>query len=93
MAKNKSRKVISSPSPQTGKDTPKGPALPFGKMNYILLGVGVALIALGFFLMSLDGFVDATKFSISLYIAPWLVVGGFAEIIYAIMYQPRTAEA
>lgn len=68
----------------------KGEGLPFGKMNYILLGIGVALIAIGFFLMSLDGFVDATQFSISLHIAPWLVVGGFGEIIYAIMYQPRT---
>lgn len=67
----------------------KNDGLPFGKMNYMLLGIGVALIAVGFFLMSLDGFVDATQFSISLHIAPWLVVGGFGEIIYAIMYQPR----
>lgn len=70
----------------------KGAGLPFGKMNYILLGIGVALIAIGFFLMSLDGFVDATQFSISLHIAPLLVVGGFGEIIYAIMYQPRTPD-
>ena len=63
--------------------------LPFGRMNYLLLGLGVFIIALGFFLMSLDDFVDATQFSISLYIAPVVVVAGFIEIIYAIMYQPK----
>lgn len=63
--------------------------LPFGRMNYILLLVGVGIIAFGFFLMSLDDFVDATKFSISLHIAPFIVVGGFVEVIYAIMYNPN----
>ncbi len=75
-------------NPQSRKEnTPV--ELPFGKMNYILLFVGVAVIALGFFLMSLDDFVDATQFSISLYIAPIVVVAGFLEIIYAIMYTPK----
>lgn len=63
--------------------------LPFERMNYILLIVGVLIIGFGFFLMSLDGFVDATQFSVSLYIAPVVVVGGFIEIIYAIMYKPK----
>lgn len=63
--------------------------LPFGKMNYILLIVGVVIIALGFLLMSMDDFVDATQFSVSLYIAPVVVVAGFLEIIYAIMYSPK----
>ncbi|RMG24462.1 MAG: DUF3098 domain-containing protein [Bacteroidetes bacterium] len=66
--------------------------MPFGKMNYILLLVGVGIIAIGFFLMSLDDFVDATQFSISLYIAPIVVVVGFLEIIYAIMHQPARKE-
>ena len=63
--------------------------LPFSRMNYILLIIGVLIIALGFFLMSLDDFVDATQFSVSLYIAPLVVVAGFLEIIYAIMYKTR----
>jgi len=73
--------------------------LPFGRMNYILLIVGIVIIGLGFFLLSLDDFVDATEFSISLYIAPIVIVGGFIEIIYAIMYKdksqpvPATTEA
>ncbi|MEL6250622.1 MAG: DUF3098 domain-containing protein [Bacteroidota bacterium] len=73
--------------------------LPFGRMNYILLLIGIGIIGLGFFLLSLDDFVDATEFSVSLYIAPVVIVGGFIEIIYAIMYKdksqtsPATTEA
>ncbi|MEM6800114.1 MAG: DUF3098 domain-containing protein [Bacteroidota bacterium] len=64
--------------------------LPFGKMNYILLLIGIAIIGLGFFLLSLDDFVDATEFSVSLYIAPIVIVAGFIEIIYAIMYKDKS---
>lgn len=64
--------------------------LPFSKMNYILLLVGVGIIGLGFILMSMDDFIDANEFSISLYIAPIVVVAGFLEIIYAIMYRPKS---
>ena len=66
-------------------------SLPFSRQNYILLAIGVGIIILGFFLMSLDNFVDATEFSISLYIAPIVVMAGFAEIIYAIMYRPKAS--
>lgn len=78
----------SAPSPK--KQAVKTPqVLPFERMNYILLGVGVGIIILGFLLMAMDNFVDATKFSISLYVAPIVVVAGFIEIIYAIMYTPK----
>ena len=63
--------------------------LPFSRTNYLLLILGAGLIGLGFFLMSLDDFVDATQFSISLWIAPVVVMAGFLEIIYAIMYKPK----
>lgn len=63
--------------------------MPFGRMNYILLLIGVAVIAFGFILMSMDDFIDATKFSVSLYIAPVVVVAGFVWIIYAIMYKEK----
>lgn len=66
--------------------------LPFTRKNYMLLLIGVGMIAVGFFLMSLDDFVDASKFSISLYIAPPIVVAGFLEIIYAIMYKDKTSD-
>ncbi|MEM6764297.1 MAG: DUF3098 domain-containing protein [Bacteroidota bacterium] len=80
----KAVKPVSSPSNVPNKEV----VLPFTRMNYILLIVGVLIIGLGFFLMSLDEFVDATQFSISLYVAPIVVIVGFLEIIYAIMYKP-----
>mgnify|MGYP006268666445 CR=1 FL=1 len=68
-------------------------ALPFSRMNYILLLIGIGVIALGFILMSTDDFVDATQFSISLYIAPPITMIGFLSIIYAIMYKPKQSNA
>jgi hypothetical protein len=65
--------------------------MPFGRMNYLLLLVGVALLAIGFYLMSLEPFIDATQFSISLHVAPVVVVIGFVEIIFAIMYRPKSS--
>ena len=96
------RKVVSTTKSQTAPKTNTNRArksrakkaaeevLPFGKMNYILLLIGIAVIGLGFFLLSLDDFVDATEFSISLYIAPIVIVAGFIEIIYAIMYKDKS---
>ncbi|MDX1907564.1 MAG: DUF3098 domain-containing protein [Bacteroidia bacterium] len=65
--------------------------LPFGQMNYILLLACIGVIALGFILMAQDGFVDATQFSVSLHIAPPVVVAGFVGVIFAIMYRPKSA--
>ncbi|MEM7660491.1 MAG: DUF3098 domain-containing protein [Bacteroidota bacterium] len=88
-------KAVEPKTPSKRTKTPeKEVQLPFGKQNYLLLLLGVGIIGLGFFLMSLDDFVDAREFSISLYIAPVVVVAGFLEIIYAIMYRPQpTASA
>ena len=62
--------------------------LPFGRKNYFLLAIGTALIFLGFVLMATEPFIDATKFSLSLYVSPFLIIGGFAELIYAILASP-----
>ncbi len=64
--------------------------MPFSRMNYLLMIAGVAIIALGFILMSFDPFIDATQFSISLYVAPPIVIFGFMSIFYAIMYRDHT---
>jgi len=68
------------------KNTPPSNEMPFGKKNYMLLIIGVGILASGFFLMTLDKtFVDAREFSLSLYVAPIVIVAGFAQIIYAIL--------
>lgn len=64
--------------------------MPFTRMNYILLLAGIAIIVVGFFIMAQDEFVDATKFSMSLHVAPVVVVAGFVEVIFAIMYRPKS---
>ena len=60
----------------------------FTKENYILLIIGIALIFVGFLIMYLENEIDGF---ISLYVSPVLIVGGFAEIVYAIMKKPGKA--
>ena len=57
--------------------------MPFGKMNYILVIVGIALIALGFILMIGGGSSDPDVFNEQMFnfrrltLAPILVLAGF----------------
>lgn len=95
--KQSPKKVVSAqestPTPKSRPQKETTPVeLPFTRQNYLLLLIGIGIIALGFLLMSLDDFVDATEFSVSLYIAPIVVVAGFVEIIYAIMYRPKAED-
>lgn len=67
------------------KEIDKNPQMPFKPKNYKLMALGVFLIVIGFILMSTEGFIDSKQFSLSLYVCPFLIVGGFAELIYAIL--------
>jgi hypothetical protein len=58
----------------------------FGKENYILMLVGLAIISLGFFLMAGSEDIFSTT---KLTVAPILVLGGFAFEIYAIMRKAK----
>ena len=66
---------------------PQEQAMPFGKKNYILLIVGIAVIFFGYFLMTIEDFIDATKFSLALYVAPPVIILGFIVCIYSIMVK------
>lgn len=68
-------------------------SMPFGPTNYKLLLLGIAILILGYILLSLDDFVDAREFSVSLYIAPVVIVAGYLEIIYAIMYRGKSRKS
>jgi hypothetical protein len=57
----------------------------FARRNYVLLLIGVALVAVGFALMRIDGQFESV---VSLYVAPLLILGGYLEVIYAILWQP-----
>ncbi len=62
--------------------------LPFGKKNYQLMILGVALLVVGFTIMSMDqepygfGFLGLT-------LSPIIVVAGFIVEIFAILYTPK----
>jgi len=57
----------------------------FEKQNYLLLLASVFLIVFGFVAMYMDG-----KFLgfISLNVSPIAIVGGYAGVIYAILWRP-----
>lgn len=63
----------------------------FGKKNYIIMGIGLAIIALGFILMAGGGSDDPTVFNEDIYnfqrirLAPTLILIGFAIEVYAIL--------
>jgi len=57
----------------------------FGRRNCVLLIAGVCVIIVGYVMMRLENEVDGF---ISLYVAPVLILGGYLEIIYAIMWRP-----
>jgi hypothetical protein len=59
-------------------------ALPFGKTNYTLMLAGIAIILIGFFIMSLD----KTEFGfgfLGLTLGPIIVLAGFALEFFAIL--------
>lgn len=67
----------------------------FEKKNYIVMGIGLAVIALGFILMSGGGSDDPNVFNPEIYnwrrirLAPAVVLLGFAIEVYAILLNPR----
>lgn len=67
----------------------------FGKKNYTFMLIGMAVIVLGFILMSGGGSDDPNVFNPAIYnwqrirLAPTLVLIGFGIEIYAILLNPK----
>lgn len=92
MEENKTVKV--------GCPNPQSPAsggsrdLAFGRMNYILLAVGMLIVVLGFILMSGDGS-TTDAFNPDIFsarrtkVAPVVCLIGFVSMIYAVVYKPK----
>lgn len=70
------------------------PVFVFGKKNYKFMFIGLAIIALGFILMSGGGSDDPNVFNPEIFnwrrirLAPMLVLIGFGFEIYAILLNP-----
>ncbi len=78
------------------KNIPKpNPQFIFQKRNYIFLFIGLALIALGFILMTGGGSDDPNVFNPDIYnfrrirLAPTLVLIGLGIQVYAILLNPN----
>ena len=68
--------------------------LPFDKVNFILLAVGMAVVILGFILMSGGGSTEQTFnpevfCTMRIKVAPVVCFVGFVSIIYAIIRKPK----
>ncbi|WP_431165744.1 DUF3098 domain-containing protein [Tenacibaculum halocynthiae] len=67
----------------------------FGKRNYLIMLIGIAVIALGFILMAGGGSDDPKVFNPDIYswrrirLAPTLVIIGLGIEIYAIFANPK----
>ena len=70
-------------------------AMPFGKQNYIIVLIGLALIILGFILMIGGGSSDPDVFNEKMFdfqhitLAPILVLAGFVVEIVAIFWKRK----
>ena len=61
----------------------------FQRGNYLLLLLGIAMIIIGYVMMRTENEVDGF---ISLYVAPLIILGGYLEVIYAILWKPKKQE-
>ena len=66
----------------------------FGRMNFILLAIGMALVIIGFILMGGSGSTDEAYnpdiFSpMRIKVAPVVCLVGFVSMIYAVVHKPK----
>ena len=92
-------KEIKKAQAKTTEKAESQKVMPFGKMNYILVIVGIALIALGFILMIGGGSSDPDVFNEQMFnfrrltLAPILVLAGFVVEIVAIFWKGKNKNA
>ena len=69
----------------------------FGRMNFILLAVGMVIVIIGFILMGGDGSSESAYnpdiFSARrVKVAPLVCLLGFVSMIYAVVHKPKDKE-
>jgi hypothetical protein len=67
----------------------------FGKENFVLVAISVAIIIIGFILVSGGKTTEETGFDPSIFnarrllVAPVVIMGGFGLMVYAIIKKPK----
>lgn len=91
----RAKKNNTAKSVKTGANKPEwAPGMPFGKINYILMGAGIVVLFLGYVLLSGGGSDDPSKFNDAIFnarrlkVAPIILIIGFIIEFFAIMYRP-----
>lgn len=69
----------------------------FDKMNFILLAIGMAVVVIGFIMMSGSGsteeaFNPEIFSAMRIKVAPIVCFAGFCFVVYGIMHKPKTVE-
>ena len=60
--------------------------MPLAKPNYLLIGIGAAVIAFSYTTMYLENRADGF---FSLHVSPVLLVGAYALILFALLYRKK----
>ncbi len=83
---------------QVVKNPEENKQFAFGKKNYTLLLIGLALIVLGFLLMIGGKSTDPQVFNMAIFnfqrltLSPIIILAGFVVEIYAIMWRPKSSD-
>ena len=77
------------PRQRKSSSNQNGPSMVFDRRSYLLLLLGVVIIVVGYVMMRAE---NQVRGFISLYVAPILIMGGYLEIIYAILRRSKSEE-
>jgi hypothetical protein len=69
------------------KPAERKPEMPLGKINYIMIFLGAAVIVLSYAGMYIEKNVDG---AFALYVSPVTLLGSYAWIIFALLYRPAS---
>ncbi len=64
-------------------------ALPLSSKNIYIIIAGIIILILGNIVVAQEDFIDATKFSMALYIAPIILAVSVAIIIFGLLYKSK----
>jgi hypothetical protein len=96
--KNAAKPAATKNSAVAPKENKLNLQLAFGPINYILMVVGIVILAIGYVLLSGGGSDDPNTFNPAMFdsrrltVAPILIVLGFVVEIFAIMFKGKKTE-